>query len=93
MIANNSYRLNYEMNLWEMHEFCAQDLIDRWNDIYRYASTEETKEDIFFLADCMDVLNEKVLMLSEEERMNVLEKARKDVGKLSIGDDVFRLAG
>ncbi len=32
-------------------------------------------------------------MLSEEERVNVLEKARKDVRKLSIGEDVFRLAG
>ena len=93
LIANNCYRFNYSMKLWELRNYTAGDLLDNWNDIYRYASTEETEEDVYFLADCLDVLNEKVMVLSEADRAQVLGKARKDIESMSIGDAVLRMAG
>ena len=93
MIAMNSYRYNYEMELWTLKDYTAKDLLDNWNDIYRYALTEESQDDVYFLADCLDVLNEKVLQLPETDRIRVLDKARKDVAGMSIGETVLRLAG
>ena len=93
IIANNSYRFNYSMQLWELRDYTAGDLLDNWNVIYRYASTEESEEDVYFLADCLDVLNEKVLQLPETDRVYVLDKAKKDLECISIGDAVLRMAG
>ena len=93
MIATNSYRFNYTMELWELRNYTAKELLDNWNDIYRYASTEESEDDVFFLADCLDVLNEKVLQLSEGDRIRVMDKAKKDVAGMSIGENVLRMAG
>ena len=93
MIAMNSYRYNYEMELWLLRDYTAKDLLDNWNDIYRYASTEESEDDVYFLADCLDVLSEKVLQLSERDRTKVLEKAKKDITGMSIGENVLRMAG
>ena len=93
IIANNSYRFNYSMQLWELRDYTAGDLLDNWNVIYRYASTEESEEDVYFLADCLDVLNEKVLQLPETDRVYVLDKAKKDLESISIGDAVLRMAG
>ena len=93
MVATNSYRFNYTMELWELHNFTAKELLDNWNDIYRYASTEESEDDVYFLADCLDVLNEKVMQLAEGDRSLVLDKARNDVAGMSIGENVLRMAG
>ena len=93
IIANNSYRYNYEMQLWELRNYTAKELLDNWEDIYRYASTEESEEDVYFLADCLDVLNEKVMNLSEVDRITVMNKARKDVRELGIGENVLRMVG
>lgn len=93
MIAMNSYRYNYEMELWGLKDFTAKDLLDNWNDIYRYASTEETEDDIYFLADCLDVLNEKVKALSDSEGAMVLDRVRADIVAISIGEKVLRVAG
>ena len=93
IIANNSYRYNYEMQLWELHDYTARDLLDNWNDIYRYASMEESEDDVYFLADCLDVLNEKVKKLTEPERTLVINQARVDLEAMSIGENVLRMAG
>lgn len=93
MIAMNSYRYNYEMELWGLKDITVKGLLDRWEDIYRYASVQETEDDVYFLADCLDVLNEKVSKLSEVDRMTVLNKARKDVAGMSIGESVLQMAG
>ncbi|MCR4865399.1 MAG: hypothetical protein K5921_00575 [Lachnospiraceae bacterium] len=93
MIAMNSYRYNYEMELWGLKDFTAKDLLDNWNDIYRYASTEESEDDVYFLADCLDVLNEKVKALKDSEGAMVLNRAKADLEAISIGENVLRLAG
>ncbi|MCR5591581.1 MAG: hypothetical protein K6F73_08605 [Lachnospiraceae bacterium] len=93
LIANNCYRYNYEMQLWELRDYTAEDLLDNWSDIYRYASMEETEEDVNFLADCLDVLNEKVLLLSDEDRVQVLGRAKMDLESISIGPNVLRMVG
>ena len=93
MIAMNSYRFNYAMELWELRNYTAKELLDNWNDIYRYASTEESEDDVYFLADCIDVLNEKVMQLSEMDRIAVLDKVKNDVAGMSIGENVLRMAG
>ena len=93
MIAMNSYRYNYEMELWGLKDVTVKELLDRWEDIYRYASTEETEDDVYFLADCLDVLNEKVKALSDSERTMVLNRAKADIASISIGENVLRLAG
>ena len=91
MIAMNSYRLNYEMNLWGLKDFTTKDLLDTWEDIYRYASTEESEEDVYFIADCLDVLNEKIKALSGSEGAIVLNRAMADLEAISIGENVLRL--
>ena len=93
MIAMNSYRYNYEMELWSLKDVTVKGLLDRWEDIYRYASTEESEDDIYFLADCLDVLHEKVKVLSDSEGAMVLNRAKADVAAISIGENVLRLAG
>ena len=93
MIAMNSYRYNYEMELWGMKDVTVKGLLDRWEDIYRYASTEESEDDVYFLADCLDVLHEKVKELSDSETAIVMSRARADLEAISIGEDVLRLAG
>ena len=93
MVAMNSYRFNYTMELWELRNYTAKELLDSWNEIYRYASTEESEDDVYFLADCLDVLNEKVMQLSEGDRTSVLKKVKKDVAGMSIGENVLRMAG
>ncbi len=93
IIATNSYRYNYEMNLWCLKNYTAGDLLDNWDDIYRYALSDESEENVYFLADCLDVLNEKVQQLSETDRMMVMERTRHDLEKISIGENVLRLAG
>ena len=67
MIATNSYRFNYTMELWELRNYTAKELLD--------------------------VLNEKVLQLSEGDRIRVMDKAKKDVAGMSIGENVLRMAG
>ncbi len=93
MIAMNSYRYNYEMELWGLKDITVKGLLDQWEDIYRYAATEESEDDVYFLADCLDVLHEKVKALSDSEGAIVLNRARADVAAISIGKDVLRLAG
>ena len=93
MIAMNSYRYNYEMELWGLKDITVKGLLDQWEDIYRYAATEESEDDVYFLADCLDVLREKVKALSESEVAMVLTKAEADVAAISIGENVLRLAG
>ena len=93
IVANNSYRYNYEMELWLLKNYTAKDLLDNWNTIYEYASAGETEEDVFFLADCLDVISEKLCCLSCAERKAVLGKVKADVEAISIGDRVLRLAG
>ena len=93
MIAMNSYRYNYEMEFWGLKDYTAKELLDNWNDIYRYASIEETQDDVYFLADCLDVLKEKIKELSDSEGAIVLGRARADLEAISIGENVLRLAG
>ena len=64
-----------------------------WTDIYRYASAEESEDDVYFLADCLDVLNEKVKSLTEVESAVVMSMAKADIEAISIGESVLRLAG
>ena len=91
MIAMNSYRYNYEMELWGLKDVTVKGLLDRWEDIYRYASVQETEDDVYFLADCLDVLNEKVKALSAAEGAMVLNRARTDLAAISIGVEVLRM--
>ena len=93
MIVMNSYRYNYEMELWGLKDITVKGLLNCWEDIYRYASTEESEDDVFFLADCLDVLHEKVKALSDSEGAIVISKARADLDAISIGEAVLRLAG
>ena len=93
LVATNSYRYNYEMELWGLRNFTAKNLLDSWEDIYRFASTEESEDDVFFLADCFDVLNEKVKSLTDSEGAIVINKAKADLETMSIGENVLRLAG
>ena len=93
MIAMNSYRFNYTMDLWGLKDITVKGLLDMWTNIYRYASAEETEDDVYFLADCMDVLNEKVKSLTEAESTIVLSRARADLEAISIGESVLCLAG
>ena len=93
MIAMNCYRFNYMMELWELQNFTVKELLDNWNDIYRYASVEESEDDVHFLADCLDVLNMKVQKLSEKDRITVLNRAKNDVKGMNIGEKVLRMVG
>ena len=93
IVANNSYMFNMEMDFWEFRGFDANDLLGRWNELYDFAKDEHTEDAAFFLADCMDVLYEKVMQLQEEDRALVLDKARNDVAGMTIGESVLRMAG
>ena len=93
IIANNSFRYNYEMELWGLKDVTVKGLLDHWDEIYRYASIEESEDDIYFLADCLDVLNEKIKELSSSEKAMVLNKAKADLETISIGENVLQLAG
>ncbi len=93
MIAMNSYRFNYTMDLWGLKDITVKGLLDQWDVIYRYASAEESDDDVYFLADCLEMLNEKVKLLTESERAIVLSRARTDLGAISIGKNVLCLAG
>ena len=79
IIANNSYRYNYEMEFWLLKDYTAKDLLDNWNEIFEYAKTEKSEENTFFLADCMDVLYEKVLILPDTEKTTVIDRAKRDM--------------
>ena len=79
IIANNSYRYNYEMEFWLLKDYMAKDLLDNWNEIFEYAKTEKSEENTFFLADCMDVLYEKVLILPDTEKTTVIDRAKRDM--------------
>ena len=93
IVANNSFRFNYSMDLYLLKDFTAADLLNSWGKIYEYASAEETEDDVYFLADCLDVLEEKTKSLSDTDRNTVMGKARADVEAISIGENVLKLAG
>ena len=79
IIANNSYRYNYEMEFWLLRDYTAEDLIDNWNEIFEYAKCEKNEENTYFLADCLDVLYEKVMTLPDEERLDIIDRAKHDM--------------
>ena len=79
IIANNSYLFNMEMDFWEFRGFNAEDLLCRWSKIYDFAKDNHSEDAAFFLADCMDVLYEKVLTLPDPDRIKVLDKANEDM--------------
>ena len=93
LVANNCIRFNMSMDFWLLKDYTAGDLIDNWKAIVELAGSEESEENEFFLADCMDVLYEKVMKLADTERSAVLDKARKDLESINIGKNVLRLAG
>ena len=78
IVANNCYRYNYEMEFWLLKDYTAGDLLDNWNEIINYANNNESEENADFLADCMDILCEKVLTLPVQDRNMVIEKATRD---------------
>ena len=79
IVANNSYMFNMEMDFWEFRGFNAEDLLSRWSKIYNFAKNNHTEDAAYFLADCMDVLYEKVLSLPDQDRNMVLDKANEDM--------------
>ena len=79
IVANNSYMFNMEMDFWEYRGFDAEDLLGRWNEIYDFAKDDHSEDAAYFLADCMDVLYEKVLSLPDPDRNMVLDKANEDM--------------
>ena len=79
IVSNNSYMFNMEMDFWEFRGFNAEDLLSRWSKIYAYVRDDYTEDAINFLADCMDVLYEKVLSLPEDDRFMVIDKAQNDM--------------
>ena len=93
IVANNCIRFNMSMDFWLLRDYTAEDLLNNWKAIVKLAGAEESEENEFFLADCMDVLYEKVMKLADKERSTVLDKAREDLESISIGRNVLRLAG
>ena len=93
IVANNSFRFNYRMDLYLLKNYTVTDLLKSWSRIYEYASVDENEDDVYFLADCLDVLLEKTKRLSETDRKTVMEKAKADVEAISIGENVLKLAG
>ena len=79
IVSNNSYMFNMEMDFWELAEFNAEDLTTSWNRIYEFAKDDHTEDAAYFLADCMDVLCEKILALPAKDRNKVIDKANKDM--------------
>ena len=92
-VSNNCIRFNMSMDFWLLRDYTAEDLLNNWKAIVKLAGAEESEENEFFLADCMDVLYEKVMKLADKERSTVLDKAREDLESISIGRNVRRLAG
>ena len=93
LVSNNCIRFNMSMDFWLLRDYTAEDLLNNWKAIIKLAGAEESEENEFFLADCMDVLYEKVMKLADKERSTVLDKAREDLESISIGRNVLRLAG
>ena len=81
------------MDFWLLRDYTAEDLLNNWKAIVKLAGAEESEENEFFLADCVDVLYEKVMKLADKERSKVLDKAREDLESISIGRNVLQLAG
>ena len=81
------------MDFWLLRDYTAEDLLNNWKAIVKLAGAEESEENELFLADCMDVLYEKVMKLADKERSKVLDMAREDLESISIGRNVLRLAG
>ncbi len=79
IVANNSYKFNYCMDLWALKDYTAGELFDSWNRIYDYAKDEDSQDARFFLEDCMDILYEKVLALTEKDQIRILDKASGDL--------------
>lgn len=78
IVVNNCYRYNYEMEFWLLKDYTAGDLLANWNEIINYANNNESDENADFLADCMDILCEKVRTLPTQDRNMVIEKATRD---------------
>ena len=93
LVSNNCIRFNMSMDFWLLRDYTAEDLLNNWKAIVKLAGAEESEENEFFLADCMDVLYEKVMKLADKERSTVLDKAREDLESIDIGRNVLRLAG
>ena len=79
IVSNNSYMFNMEMDFWELAEFNAEDLTENWDRIYEFAKDDHTEDAAYFLADCMDVLCEKILALPAKDRNKVIDKASEDM--------------
>ena len=79
IVANNSYRYNTEMEFWLLKNYRTEDLIARWGEIYDNARDDRSEDAAYFLADCMDVLYEKVLSLPEQDRNRVIDRANSDM--------------
>lgn len=67
------------LDFWEMTHYKTEDLLERWAAIYDNAKDDGSKEAGYFLADCMDVLYEKVLPLADPDRNRVLDRANSDM--------------
>ena len=79
IVSNNSLLFNMEMDFWKFNRFDTEGLLGRWCEIYDLARENHTEDAAFFLADCMDVLYEKVLTLPDPDRIKVLDKANEDM--------------
>ena len=79
IVANNSYRFNMSMDFWLLKEYTAKDLLSQWEGIIDFARKNESEENTYFLADCMDILYDKVLTLSPRDRNMVIDKANHDI--------------
>lgn len=85
IVANNSYRFNMSMDFWLLKEYTAKDLLSLWEGIIDFARKNESEENTYFLADCMDILYEKVLMIPKKERNGIIDKAIRDLEELNVG--------
>ena len=79
IVSNNSLLFNMEMDFWKFNGFDTEGLLGRWCEIYDLARENHTEDATFFLAECMDVLCEKVLSLPDSDRIKVLDKANEDM--------------
>lgn len=79
IVSNNSLLFNMEMDFWKFNGFDTEGLLGRWSEIYDLAREDHTEDAALFLADCMDVLYEKVLTLPDPDRIKVLDKANEDM--------------
>ena len=79
IVANNCYRFNMSMDFWLLKDYTAGDLLDSWSAIVNFANNNESEENTYFLEDCMDILYDKVLTLSDKDRNMVIDKANHDI--------------